>query len=59
MMENWKTTLAGVGTLLVALGHMATGMSNGAGIAAPDLMAIATAIGLIMAKDHNVTGAGK
>ena len=51
-MLNWKTTLLGVGALLTALGHLATGVAGGDfGSVIPDFTAIATAIGLIFAQD--------
>jgi hypothetical protein len=49
-MKNWKTTLAGAASILTGLvqvikGDIATGAT-----------AIVTGVGLIFAKDHDVTG---
>ena len=48
---NWKTSLAGIGALLVALGHIISSISGGGGISATDLMALSAAVGLLLAKD--------
>ena len=54
---NWQTALGGVASILTALGAgvhaLSTGDLNAAYLAIP---AIVSGIGLIMAKDHNVTG---
>lgn len=52
-MKDWKTTLAGLGAVVVAVGHMLSALGTGTGIAAADLMAVATGIGLIFAKDSS------
>ena len=58
-LTNWKTTSAGVGAILAALADFLTQVST-KGIdpnrLGADLMGIITGIGLIMAKDGNVTG---
>lgn len=54
---NWQTTLGGVAAVLTALGAgvhaLSTGDLNAAYLAIP---AIVSGIGLMTAKDHNVTG---
>lgn len=55
---NWKTTVTGILTIVVALGSAALGFFKTGTI--PDLGALVAAItagiGLITAKDSNVTG---
>lgn len=62
MLKNWKTTAAGVASILTGLGLIGGGIKSAldgnitmepfiAGVSA-----IAAGIGLIAAKDHNVTG---
>ena len=51
MLVNWKTSLAGLGALLVAVGHIISSVAGGQGIPAQDLMALAAAVGLLLAKD--------
>jgi hypothetical protein len=51
-MKNWKTSLGGVATLL-AVGAK---LLNGGELSSTDLALVTTAIGLLFAKDHNVTG---
>jgi len=51
MFKNWKTSLAGLGTVITGViaivnGDMATGVAS-----------IVAGLGLIFAKDSNVTGA--
>lgn len=57
-MTNWKTTVMGILTIIVALGNSALGFFKTGAI--PDLgvlvAAITAGIGLITAKDSNVTG---
>ncbi len=59
ILKSWKTTAAGAGTIFTALGALATMASKGAwdaqaiGMA---VMGIAAGVGLIFAKDGNVTG---
>lgn len=49
---NWKTTLAGIGALLVAVGHAMVGAVHGDfSTLATDIPAVVTAIGLIFAAD--------
>jgi hypothetical protein len=59
VLTNWKTTLAGVAVGATAVAHLATMISTGhidpASIYT-DLMALAGALGLVAAKDANVTG---
>ena len=54
---NWQTTLGGLAAVLTALGAgvhaLSTGDINAAYLAIP---AIVSGIGLMTAKDHNVTG---
>jgi len=51
---NWRTTLAGVGALLTAAGHLTVALSHGDTSTIPtDFAAIIAAIGLLAAKDHN------
>lgn len=51
--KNWKTTAAGVGGFLVALGTLLTTACQGDfSQVAPMLAAIAASVGLIFAKDH-------
>lgn len=51
ILTHWKTSLAGAGALLVAVGHIATSIANGGGIEAVDMMAVTSGIGLLFAKD--------
>lgn len=57
-MTNWKTTVTGILTIVVALGSAALGFFESGSV--PDLgtlvAAITAGIGLITAKDGNVTG---
>lgn len=57
-MKNWKTTLAGVGAILVAVGTAVKAIATG-GFGAVDigatLAAITAGIGLIAAKDAGNT----
>jgi hypothetical protein len=54
---NYKTTMGGIGAILTALGSAAHGFSTGD---MPEVYAsipsLVTGIGLLMAKDNNVTG---
>ena len=57
MTKNWKTTLSGVGTILAALGAMAHGFSiSDLSQVYGSIPLIVTGIGLLMAKDGDVTG---
>jgi hypothetical protein len=62
MFSNWKTTLAGVGAILLAAGHLLTSVSTG-GFTGNELFAdgaaIVTGIGLLFGKDWNITGGNK
>jgi hypothetical protein len=54
---NWKTTLSGIGTILAALGTAAHGFSVGnMAEVYGSIPLIVTGIGLIVAKDSDVTG---
>lgn len=59
MKTSLKTTLAGIGSILAALGTAATQYSQG-GFAAVQIgvliPAIIVGVGLIFAKDYNITG---
>lgn len=58
LIVSYKTTIAGVGALLTSLGHLLTNLANGdTSSLATDLPMIMAALGLIVAKDANVTGA--
>ncbi len=56
-MKNWKTTLGGVAAVLGALTEIAHAFATGT---APnweaDFTAISAGVGLVFAKDENVTG---
>lgn len=55
---SYKTTIAGVGAFCTSLGHLLTNLANGdTSSLATDLPMIMAALGLLFAKDHNVTGA--
>ena len=57
MLNNWKTTASGVAAILVALGDIAAALSHGnVPNVTADFAAITAGIGLIAAKDGNVTG---
>ena len=51
-MRNWKTSLAGVSTILAVF----TKIVNGHVDWGTDIPILIAAIGLLVAKDHNVTG---
>lgn len=56
---NWKTTAAGIAAVLGAASHIINGFVNGdwsMNSVTADLAAISAGIGLIFAKDGNVTG---
>ncbi len=62
MFTNWKTTLAGIGAVLLALGHLVTTVSTGSfgfETLSADLAAIVAGIGLLFGKDWNITGGSK
>lgn len=58
-MKNWKTTVAGIATIIAAVAHAATQFASG-GIGAVDFTVltagVTAGIGLLGAKDFNVTG---
>ena len=58
--SNWKTTAAGVGLVLVAVGHVLSGVSAPGGVdvsqITTDIMALLGGFGLVAAKDYNSTG---
>ena len=58
-MKSWKTTTAGVGAILVALGSAMTAMFDADPLTVPDwgavVAAIIAGIGLITARDNDVT----
>jgi hypothetical protein len=61
MLINWKTTAGGVVATLAALVDVAQQLLSGhidGGRITTDFAAISAGIGLIFAKDKNVTGAG-
>jgi len=57
--KSWKTTTAGVGAILVALGSAMTAMFDADPLTVPDwgavVAAIIAGIGLITARDNDVT----
>jgi hypothetical protein len=54
LLVNWKTTLAGVATILTASGHLLHALSTGDTSAiATDAPLIMSAIGLLMAQDSS------
>ena len=60
MFKNWQTTVGGLGSLLGAVSAIAISVSHGQ---MPDVTqiailfaAVSSGIGLLNAKDHNVTG---
>lgn len=57
-MKNWKTTLGGVGVILITIGNAIVEFTSiGGSINIATLMAgITTGFSLIAAKDKNVTG---
>jgi len=60
LLANWKTTLAGGGALFTALGHLLAALAHGdTSTIASDGPLIAAAIGVIFAKDSNVTCGSK
>ncbi len=57
---NWKTSAAGIGMILGALGDIAHNISVGTPVNfSVSLTAIVAGIGLLAAKDSNVTGGTK
>ncbi|PYF05053.1 hypothetical protein BJ122_102279 [Rhodopseudomonas faecalis] len=59
MFTNWKTTVAGIGAILLGAGHIATNVANGTFTGNElfaDFGAIVAGVGLLFGKDWNVTG---
>ena len=58
-MKSWKTTVAGVGSILTAVGNALSAMFDGNDATNPDWALVAAAvmagIGLISARDNKVT----
>lgn len=57
--KNWKTTVAGAAAVLGAVAHLLNGFANGdwsMSSLTTDMTAISAGIGLLFAKDGNVTG---
>lgn len=51
-MSNWKTTVAGIGSILVAVGTVVSGVANGTPVDwSTAIAAIMAGIGLIAARD--------
>lgn len=59
MKSSWKTTVAGISAILIAIGTAATAWSDGNASTVPDWGTVVTALivglGLIFARDNNVT----
>ena len=56
-MKSWKTTLSGIVSIVLAVGHAIYALLNGQPVDVATLMAaIVAGVGLIMAKDSQVTG---
>lgn len=57
MLKNWKTTLAGVSAILTAVAALLHDVSTGNySNLVPEIGTIVAGIGLLHAKDNNVTG---
>jgi len=57
MFKNPKTTLAGIGAILTAIGLVINGYANGAPIEWEVVItSFITGVGLLLAKDWNVSG---
>lgn len=57
MFKNPKTTLAGIGAILTAIGLVINGLANGTPIEwGVVITSFITGIGLILAKDWNISG---
>jgi hypothetical protein len=55
-MKSYKTTLAGIAAILVAAASVLTGLSDGTAVDWTAVIgAVIAGIGLIAARDHNVT----
>jgi len=56
-MKSWKTTISGVLAILLAAGNAAMGFINGTPVdITATLAAIMAGVGLLMAKDGDLTG---
>lgn len=58
-LANWKTTAAGIAAVLGALAHVLNGFATGdwsINTLMADISAAGAGVGLIFAKDGNVTG---
>lgn len=57
MGRNWKTTLAGILSLVITVANAAQAILGGGHVdPAQALTGLTAGLGLILAKDHNVTG---
>lgn len=57
MVKSWKTTVSGIGAILVAVINATIGLVNGTPVDwSATAAAIMAGIGLILAKDAKVTG---
>lgn len=58
-MKSWKTSAAGIGAILVAIGSALTAHFDGDPVTVPDwgavIAAIIAGIGLLAARDNNVS----
>jgi uncharacterized membrane protein YhiD involved in acid resistance len=58
-MKSWKTSAAGIGAILVAVGSAMTAHFDGDAITTPDwgavIAAVIAGIGLLAARDNSVT----
>jgi hypothetical protein len=52
-MKNWKTTLTGIAAILAVVAKV---LADPTSLNASDVGAVIAGIGLLTAKDHNVTG---
>lgn len=61
LLTSWKTSAAGAGLILGALADLATALGQGHASSnlEADVAAIITGVGLLAAKDSNVTGGTK
>ena len=57
-LTNWKTTAAGGAAVLGVVVHVLNAVSTGdfSGIGAADITSLIAGVGLLFAKDNNVTG---
>lgn len=56
MIKNWKTTLAGIAAIVSVVARV---VADPGTLTATDVTALLAALGLLFAKDHNVTGGTK